>query len=229
MTTHEHELLPLDELATTLTAYEGPADPRARARRGRRHPSPRLVAAAAVAILVFAGAAYAAGLDPFAGIGAADRPQQPGDALDPAVTAAIQRMNAGPMFGPTGKLVPESARLVGRLPSSARIYTIATTTGKLCVLIEEQPGTNMGSATGCGNPLSQSQPTTAETIRPNEQTPPLNFGIAKDGVTAVSFPAGGVEQTIPVVGNVWAYEGSADLFSLVVHFADGSTQPLSDH
>jgi len=228
MTRHEHGLIPLDELARTFAAHEGPAKPES-ARGGRRRRSRRLLAAAAVAILVFAGAAYAAGLDPFAGIGAADRPSQPSDALDPAVVAAIEQINSGPAFGPTGKLVPESARLVDRLASGARIYAIATTTDELCVLIEEPPDTSGGSATGCGDPLSQSRPTTAETIRPNEQTPPLSFGVAKDGVAAVSFPAGGVEKTIPVVDNVWAYEGNADIFSLVVHFDDGSTQPLSDH
>ena len=229
MTAPEMQLIPSDELAITLVAYEGLPGPRTRAGGGRRRRRGRLVAAAGVTVLLFAGAAYAAGLNPFAGIGAADRPQRPGDALDPTAAAAVQQINAHMPYGPPGKLLPDSARLVSRLASGARIYAIATTTDKLCVLIEEDPGVSRASATACGNPLGQTQPTTAETIRPNEQTPPLNFGIARAGATAVSFPAGGAVQTIPVVDNVWAYEGSANIALLVVHFADGSTQPLSDH
>jgi hypothetical protein len=51
--------------------------------------------------------------------------------------------------------------------------------------------------------------------------------VAKDGVTAVSFLAGGAEQTVAVKNNVWAYEGaSSALESLTVHYADGSTQRI---
>jgi hypothetical protein len=49
-----------------------------------------------------------------------------------------------------------------------------------------------------------------------------------DGVTAVSFTAGGAETTLPVTDNVWAYEGQADLTSVTVHWENGSTQTLID-
>jgi hypothetical protein len=56
----------------------------------------------------------------------------------------------------------------------------------------------------------------------------LSYGIARDGVTALSFQAHGTEVTIPVSHNVWAYEGDSSLLqSFTAHYADGTTQTIS--
>jgi hypothetical protein len=209
----------------------------ARGRRGwrvarRRRSRPVLIAAVAVAAVAGAGVAIAAGLGAFNGIGAAQHPQGPADKLDPALVAQINRQNAelasSPTGQTTGQMLPDSARFIRALASGERVYALTTTTNELCVLLVGPAGSNMSSAVGCGNPLNQDQPTTIAGVRPNPATPPLAYGIAIDGVTSVSFMAAGVETTVPVNNNVWAYEGpSAALQSLTVHYGDGTTQTLT--
>jgi hypothetical protein len=46
--------------------------------------------------------------------------------------------------------------------------------------------------------LTQADPITASSFQPNEGTPPISWGFAIDGVTAVSFMADGQEVTVPV-------------------------------
>ena len=107
----------------------------------------------------------------------------------------IARVNARGWIGPTGQLVADSVRFVTQLDGGQRIYVISTTTNELCVLIVEHPGVSAGSRRiGCGNPLSQVEPTTIASIRDSQQTPPLAFGVARDDVASVSFRAGGEEQ-----------------------------------
>ena len=58
-------------------------------------------------------------------------------------------------------------------------------------------------------------------------TPPLTYGVAQNGITAVSFKAHGHETTVPVKNNVWAYEGqNGALRLLTVHYANGTTRTL---
>ena len=188
---------------------------------------PVLGVAIAVVALAGAGAAIAAGFGAFNGISSVQHPQGSADVLDPAVVAGINQSNATFAGGPTGKLLPDSARFARQLPSGERVYALTTTTNELCVLILGQPGSNMKYAVGCGDPLDQSHPTTIESERPNPSVPTLSFGVAIDGVTAVSFVAGGQEVTVPVQDNVWAYEGeNAALNDLTVHFNDGTTEVL---
>jgi hypothetical protein len=222
MTTSFAEDAAIRELLAPLSAVR-PVTRRPRSRRPLA-----LAIAAGIAALAAGGIAAAAGIGPFAGIGAADHPATPTDVDDPALQAVVARINGHAMFGPTGQLVAASARFVSQLDGGQRIYVIGTTTNMLCVLIEEHPGTSEGSAVGCGDPLSQAQPTTVETIRDNQQTPPLAFGVARDDVSSVSFQAGGEDKTVPVVDNVWAYEGESGILgSLTVHFRDGTTTTLS--
>jgi hypothetical protein len=209
----------------------------ARGRRGwrvaRRRRSRRvLIAAVAAAVIAGAGVAIAAGFGAFDGISAAQHPQGPADKLDPALVAQIKRENAplasSPTGQTTGQMLLNSARFIRALESGERVYALTTTTNELCVLIVWPPGSNMSSAVGCGNPLNQDHPTTIGGVRPNPATPPIAFGIAIDGVTSVSFMAAGVETTVPVTNNVWAYEGpSAASQSLTVHYASGATQTLT--
>ncbi|HET8820315.1 MAG TPA: hypothetical protein VFM57_02130 [Thermoleophilaceae bacterium] len=174
-----------------------------------------------------AGAAYAAGFNPFAGISAADHPATSNDSLPAFLSADIAEFNSTYEQMGHGHLLPDSARFVSQLPSGMRFYTIATSAGGLCLANVYPPGSsNAKGGLACGDSLSHSQPITIEGQRPNPDVPPISFGLAMDGVTAISFMAGGVETTVPVKDNVWAYEGQANLDSATVHWADGSTQTL---
>ncbi len=180
-----------------------------------------LLAAVAVAALAGSGVAIAAGFGAFHGISAAQRPQTPADRIDPKQLAEINAANANLKGGP-GQLLPDSARLV-KAVSGARIYVVATNTGQLCVLADRKIG---GAGMGCGSPLTQSQPTTAASFSVKHER--ITWGITVGGVTAVSFIAGGKKVTVPVVHNVWVYQGNYTGVptSLTVHQADGSTETV---
>lgn len=194
----------------------------------RRRPRPLLVAAIAAVALLVTATAVAAGLGAFDGIGAADHAQTPQDVLDPVTAAQIERFNADAKRAatsgvPEDAILPDSARRVGQLPTGEAVYVVSTSTDKLCVVIEQ-------SVISCGAPLSQAQPVTLTTTDADGPggAPAINYGIARDGITALSFRADGSEQTVPVTDNVWAYEGDANLRSVTVHYTDGSTQTLND-
>jgi len=193
--------------------------------RARRRWRSVLVAAVVVAALVGVGVAIAAGFGAFNGISAAQRPQISADRIDPKLLAEINAANKGSGLG----LIPDSARLVRRLPN-ARIYAVATKDGQLCVLaarLLNNNGKSDAAGMGCGSPLTQSEPSTAATFARNQSSPAISWGITLDSVTAVSFMAGGHEVTVPIENNVWAYEGAAPTHgSLTAHFKDGSTQTI---
>jgi hypothetical protein len=228
MTPQNAHPLSLQELATTLDAYAGPPQPRTRRAHHRWSPL-RVASAAAVLALVLAGAAYAAGFNPFAGITAADHPATSNDSLPAWMIADIAEFSATVEQMGHGHLLPDSARFVRQLPSGMRFYTVATSAGGLCLANVYPPGSsNAKGGIGCGDSLSQSQPITIGSEQPNPATPPISYGLAMDGVTALSFIAGGTETTVPVTDNVWAYEGSADLTSVTVHWENDSTQTLTN-
>ena len=209
-----------DVLRRAGAAGPGHVGHRGLALTGRRW-RPVLVAVVVVAALAGIGVAIAAGFGAFNGISAARHAPTAADKLDPAVAASIAAND-----NPLG-LEADSARFVTQLADGVRIYAVATKTGELCVLAERLPnnnGKNDAAAMGCGSPLTQSQPTTGQSFQANEATPPINYGIALDSVTAVSFMADGQEVTVPVKDNVWAYEGA--IGSLTVHFDDGSTETI---
>ena len=164
----------------------------------------RFAWAAAALVLVFVGAAYAAGLNPFAGISAANHPATSNDTLPASVTAHLAEFSSGMERMGHGRLLPDTARFITELPSGMRFYTIATSAGGLCLATVRSHG---GNTLGCGDSLSKSRPITIASERTNRATPPVSYGLALDGVTAVSFRAHGHQTTVPVKNNVWAYEG----------------------
>jgi hypothetical protein len=181
--------------------------------------------AAAALVLVFVGAAYAAGFNPFAGISAADHPASSSDALPASLTSHIAEFSSAMEKMGHGHLLLDTTRRIAELPSGMRFYTIATSAGGLCLATVRSAG---GNGLGCGDSLSKNRPITIGSERPNRATPPVSYGLAMDGVTAISFTAGGTETTVPVKDNVWAYEGEANLRAVTVHWKDGSTQTLVD-
>jgi hypothetical protein len=163
----------------------------------------------------------------FAGIGAANHAQTAQDVLDPAVvTQLTQLQRRSPL---ARHFLFDTSRLIGQLPSSRRVYVIATTTNDLCVVVTKNSRLD---TLGCGNPLTQTEPTTITSedrvVNGPHATPPLIYGIAQDDITAVSFIADGSEKTVPVTNNVWAYEGhNQALTSLTVHYTNGTTRTLT--
>jgi hypothetical protein len=227
MQTQDASAISLDELANTLKSYAGPARPRRLPARRRWRPG-RIAWVAAALVLAFVGAAYAAGLDPFPGISAANHPATSSDALPPFLTDHIAEFSLAMEEMGHGHLLPDTARFITELPSGMRFYTFATSAGGLCLANVDPPGSNAKGGFECGDSLSPSRPITIASEQANQATPPVNYGLAMDGVTAVSFTAAGADTTVPVTNNVWAYEGQANLTSITVHWKNGSTQTLID-
>jgi hypothetical protein len=228
MTTQNVPEISLDELAITLESYAGPAQPRRLPVRRRRWPW-RFAWAAAALVLVFVGVAYAAGFNPFPGISAANHPATSNDALPASLTAHIAEFSAGMERFGHGRLLPDTARFIAEFPSGMRFYTIATSAGGLCLATVDHPcSIAKGGGVECGDSLSRSRPITIASEQVNHSTPRVSYGLALDGVTAVSFTAGGAETIVAVKDNVWAYEGHANLRAITVHWENGSTQTLID-
>lgn len=216
----------LDELASTLETYAGP--PYLRRRPVRRRRAWQIASAAAALALASVGAVYAAGFNPFPGISAADHPATPGDALPAFLTAHLAEFSSNMERMGHGRLLPGTARFIVQLPSGMRFYTLATSAGGLCLADVDPPGGNARGGLECGESLTRGRPITIASERANRATPPVNYGLALDGVTAVSFKAAGAQTTVPVKDNVWAYEGQANLRAVTVHWQNGSTQTLVD-
>jgi hypothetical protein len=185
----------------------------------QRRPRWRLVALAVVLVLTFSAAAVAiaAGVGAFSGISAAQHSRGSEDVVDSETAAMLQHSLGG--------VRPDTTRLVGQLPSGRRIYVATNTRNDLCIVIQQ-------AALSCGRALSAAQPITVARFDPGSvgTDKPINYGVALDGVSAISFMAGGHQVTVPVHDNVWAYEGdAAALESATVHFADGTTLVLSRH
>lgn len=197
-------------------------------RRSRRAP---FIAAILVVAVLAVGVAIAAGFDPLVGIGAADHAQRPQDVLPAAIVKQL-----GSPFAPAGAppvigtLLPKTSRLLGRLPSGRRIYVAQTSGAKLAIIVTDRRGRLQSVA--WGEPLTQTEPVTVLTsVRVKNgphATTPLSYGIARDGITAVSFTAHGREQTVPVTNNVWFYEGRSNVgASITIHYTNGSTRTIT--
>jgi hypothetical protein len=168
------------------------------------------------------GVAFATRIGPFSGISAADHPQRTQDALDPAVVAQL-RADEAPGGDQIGTRDIESARLVGSLPSGRHVYVVTTSKGRLCVVVARL-------AESCGDPLTQTEPLTFTIVDSDGPggEPAVAYGVARDGVKSVSFTVGGRHETVPVRGNMFAYQAPAfvtsDSFSSVmVTLASGAT------
>jgi hypothetical protein len=75
--------------------------------------------------------------------------------------------------------------------------------------------------------LTQRVPTIISSFKANPDSPVFSWGIALDGVSAVSWIAGrpGV-VTVPVRHNAWVHLGNASFVHFTVHFANGKTEKI---
>lgn len=206
-------------------------------RPGHRSRRRRLVAYAILALaLIVGGVALAGSLNPLSGIGVADHPRTPNDVLSPDVEAQL-RSDRPPSGGvdQIGGRLTRSARFVGSLPSGKRIYVVPTTKGRLCVVVA-------GLAESCGNPLTQMAPVTFTTFFGHPGEPTYAYGVARDGVRAVSFNLSsdddvtvpfsrspGERVTVPVHDNLFAFESDPSdapqkFTAVTVTLADGTVE-----
>jgi hypothetical protein len=175
---------------------------------------------------VFAGVSLArSSFNPLSGIGAADHQSQSGDVLGPDAQAQL-RADRSPSGGidQIGARIPDSARFVGALPSGRRVYVMASVKGRLCVVLA-------GWAESCGNPLALSDPITFTTLFRLPGDPTYAYGVARDGVTAVSFSASDRRVTVPVHHNFFVYESEPGTSprgfgDVQVTFADGTVRSV---
>jgi hypothetical protein len=175
--------------------------------------------------LAIAGVAVAAGLNPFEGITAADHSPMPSDAVSPGVIAQLKADELpGAPLDQIGLHRVDSSRLVGTLPSGRKVYVVATTKDRLCVVVAQL-------AESCADPLTQKVPVTFTTFARGGRShqPALAWGIARDEVVSVSFTVSGRHVTVPVRHNFFAYEGlpsdgSGSFSAPTVTFADGHTE-----
>jgi hypothetical protein len=207
-------LAPLDRLEPALRGDRQ----RRRNRRGRL----TLCAAAGVALLALAGAAIGSGIDPFAGISAADHPATPEDVVPPDVVTQLRTDEppAGAVDS-IGLHRVDSSRLVGTLPSGRKIYVMTTAKNRLCVVVA-------GQAESCGDQLTRESPITF-TILSSDLEAPLAYGVARDDVASVSFTVRGRTVTLPVRNNFFVYEGQRSdgvggFSGLTVTFDNGMTE-----
>lgn len=187
----------------------------------RRRMSPRFAAVATVVVLGISGAAAAASWGPLSGIGSAQRPAEPADALSPATEAEIRNHAFSPS-GAIGTGLVGDARLLGELPDGRQIHIVPTSKSKLCVVAT-------GGAEACYPPLSRENPITLTVSKPAASAPHLIWGVAIDGVTSVAFEVGGQVVTVPVNGNFYSWSGQPtesmnSVSSVTVTYSDGTTQ-----
>lgn len=197
-----------------------------RAERGKGHArrrwKPVLVAAVVTLGLVGVGVAIADGFGAFDGIASVRHPQTGADVIDPA-TRAYMEPGGGSSMPLIGGLEWDTSRHLGQLAGGQNVYVISTKFPEICFIVGPP-----NPEWQCRDPLSSSHPTTDFAYTQGGK-PWTAIGVARDGVTAVSFDTNGREVTVPVTNNFWTYTTddfdalSAPLLSLTVHFADGTT------
>jgi hypothetical protein len=177
------------------------------------------------AALLATGVAIADGVNPFTGIGAAAHTRGSQDVLPAAVVKALRLGRSAAFRSVVGSLRPDTSRLIGQLSSGRNVYVASTTTGVLDIIVTDGGKLTMSSGVP---PLSATAPITIAIFRRDHATPPISYGIVRNGITAVSFRGGGSEHTVPVKDNVWVYEGdSSALESITVHYADGRMRTIT--
>jgi hypothetical protein len=119
-----------------------------------------------------------------------------------------------------------AARLLTTLANTKRPYLIPTEAGKICLVLE-------GGNEACTDPLTASTPAMVVTVDADGPggTGPLVFGVAMDGVRAVSFSATDSRSVVPVVDNVFSIQGDSAMTAASVSeptatFDDGRVVPI---
>lgn len=228
MTDINHEEERVRRLLQPLDRVE-PVARRAGKRRALR--GGLLVSVLAVALALIGVAVAATQWGPLAGISSADRAQIHRDKLGSEVIAQLRsdELPADQSGDQIGKRLADSARWVGTLPDGRNLYLVPSVGGKLCVLAA-------GLSESCGDALSREAPITFTISANGVGSRPLIYGVALDDVVSVAFRTGGVDVTLPVRDNVFAYEGppyegaptqaGPGVSAPTVTFSDGTSETI---
>ncbi len=215
MLAHEPELLAIADALVETQHERRPQT--AKARRWK----PLLLAAVVTAALAGASVAIAAGFGAFNGLSDAQHPQIGTAVLDPATLAGINAINTehAKLHIPE-QLLPDTARVLGKMPDGSPIYGLTDNHGALCIV--------GGIGGSCDLPLSKTHPVI--TMESNATgNDPVAYGVVMEGITTVTFQAGPQEVTVPVKDNIWYYAGpNSAAERMTIHFADGSSETLNE-
>lgn len=164
----------------------------------------------------------------FRGLSAAQHARSGASQLPLAVIREINIWNAQsareharrPRLSRAVRILPSTARVLGKLPDGLSVYVAADNFGEICLL--------GGLVGGCGPPPSRSDPIVfSSPAAPLFGGSHYFGGIAIDGVTSVSFRAWNKNTTVPVKHNLFVDETPHSTATLVeclsARFADGST------
>jgi hypothetical protein len=182
-----------------------------------------LTMAVLLAALVIAAIALAASWGPLSGIGAADHPAKPSDAVSSQAAAQLHQAELPPSdpVDQIGSFLVDQARLLGVLSDGSKVYAVPSSKDKLCVVVASRSGE-------CAAPLTHARPITVAIMREGPGIGPAVYGLTIDDVVSVSFEVGGDSVTVPVHDNFYAWQGSpsqaqAGISRVSVTYADGST------
>lgn len=161
--------------------------------------------------------------NPLEGIGAAESaPAGVTDSTAASALNALKTRESGPVAGQE----LDQARLLPTSVSGHRIYLVPSTSGDLCMFVAS-------TIEACTSPLSASHPALFSVVDADGPggTGPLVFGVAEDGVSAISFSVAGVMETVPVSGNVFEYRVASavnadSITNATATFADGQNVSL---
>jgi hypothetical protein len=141
--------------------------------------------------------------DPLQGIAAVAN--SPAGVTDSTALTTLNSLKAR-HSGPIGGQLLEQARLLPTSISGRHLYLVPSTSGDICMFVQAK-------IEACTSPLTASHPALFSVVDPDGPggTGPVVFGVAKDGVSTISFTVAGVEQTVPVKGNVFEYQAASSV------------------
>jgi len=214
-----------------LQPLDGIEPVRMRTRKRRAFRGGLVVSVIALALVSIGVAVAATQWGPFSGISSADRAQTESDKLGAQAIAQLRsdELPADQSGDQIGKRLDASARWVGTLPDGRNLYLVPSVNGKLCVLAA-------GLSESCGDALTREAPITFTISANGVGSRPLIYGVALDDVVSVAFRTGGVDVTLPVRNNVFAYEGppyqgsptqaGPGVSAPTVTFSDGTSETI---
>jgi hypothetical protein len=142
-------------------------------------------------------------VDPLQGISAVKN--APAGVTDSSARDALESLKASDS-GPIADQQLDEARLLPATVSGHRLFLIPSTSGDLCMFVQS-------TIEACTSPLSLSHPALFSVVDPDGPggVGPLVFGVARDGVSTISFNVDGVKETVPVTGNFFEYQAGGSI------------------
>ena len=183
------------------------------------------ITVAAAAFFAIQGAGAPRASNEAAGVGLVKASQVA--ALDPETARLAASLNAsGWGAAALGKRLPDAARRLTATIDGKHLFLVPTTKGKVCQMLG-------GAGESCFEPLSRTHP--VQLVGDDLSGPgghaPVFYGVAVDGVRAVTFKTGAQSHTVEVTDNVFVFHGDLttpvdSLNSTSATFDDGTVVAL---